>query len=147
LPLGQCGRDSDDRTRTLLHDYVERFIGLFLGFKVKKSVLPEHDKVILLRLQENMLGREPGILEGLVRDTRLGTPLRTVLQELLYLVVGVREQSGIMVHFVGACPKRHGLRLANGWGIDNPQPDEHGARAVCPSDTKFHCGCTIHRTI
>jgi hypothetical protein len=91
LPLGQGGRDSDDRTRALLHDYVERFIRLFLGFKVKKGVLPEHDEVIFLGLQENMLGGEPGILEELARDTCLGTPLCTVRQELLYFVAGVRK--------------------------------------------------------
>jgi hypothetical protein len=119
MSLDQCGRDSDDRTRTLLHDHGEGFIRLFLGFKVKKGVLPEQDEVILLGLQENMLGREPGILEELARDTCLGTPLRIVCQELLYFATSVREQGGIMVHLVGACPKRHGLRLTDSWSIDN----------------------------
>ena len=147
LPLGQCGRDSDDRARTLLHDHVERCIRFFLGFKVKKGVLPEHDKVIPLGLQKDLLSRETTILEELAGNICLGTAPRTVLQELLYLVVGVRQQGGIMVHFVGACPKRHRLRLADGWGIDNPQPDEHSARVLRPSNTKFHCGCTVCRTV
>jgi hypothetical protein len=42
-------------------------------------VLPEHDEVILLGLQDNMLGWEPGILEYLARYICLGTPLCTVL--------------------------------------------------------------------
>src|SRR5712691_1256859 len=94
-----------------------------------------------------MLGWEPGILAYLARYTRLGTPLCTVLQELVYFVAGVREQGGIMMHFVGASPQRHGLRLADGWGIDNPQSYEHGARVLGPSDTKFHCGYTVRRTV
>jgi hypothetical protein len=131
----------------VFHDHVQRFVRLFLGFKVKKGVLPEHDEVILLGLQENMLGGEPGILEELIPDTCLGTPLCTVLQELLYFMAGIRKQGGIMVHFVGACPKRHGLWLTDGWGIDNPQPNEHGASVLRPADTQIHGGCTVGRTI
>jgi len=147
LPCGHCNGDSDDRTRTLFQHRVEGGIRLWLSFKVKKGVLPEQDEVILLGLQENMLGWEPGILEYLARYICLSTPLCTILQELLDFVAGVREQGGIMVHFVGASPKRHGLWLADGWGIDNPQPDEHDARVLRPSDTKFHCGCTVCRTV
>jgi hypothetical protein len=146
-PRRQGGGDSDDRTWTLFQHRVEGGIRLLLGFKVKKGVLPEHDEVILLSLQENMLGWEPGILAYLARYTCLGTALCTVLQELLYFVAGVREQGSIMVHFVSASPKRHGLRLADCWGIDNPQTYEHSARVLRPSDTKFHCGCTVRRTV
>jgi hypothetical protein len=147
LPLGQRRRDSDNRARTLLHDYGEGIVRRVLRFKVKKSVLSKHDEVILLDLQENMRSWDPGILEYLARDICLGTPLGTVLQELLDFVAGIREQGGIMVHFVDASPKRHGLWLADGWGIDNPQPDEHGTRVLRPLDTKFHCSCTVRRTV
>ena len=46
-----------------------------LSFKVKKGVLPKHDEVILLALQENLLSWAPGILEYLARYTGLGTSL------------------------------------------------------------------------
>ena len=146
-PRGQCGGDSDDRTWTLLQHRVEGGIRLLLSFKVKKGVLPKHDEVILLGLQENLLGWEPGILEYLARYTGLDTSLCTVLQELLYFMASVLEQGGIMVHFVSTAPERHGLRLADGWGIDNPQPYEHGTSMLRPSDTKFHCGCAVRRTV
>src|SRR5262249_35005419 len=66
---------------------------------------------------------------------------------LLDFVAGVRQQGGITVRFVGAPPNRHGLGLADGGGIENPQPDEHGARVLRPSDTQFYCGCTVRRTV
>jgi hypothetical protein len=146
-PFGQGGRDSDDRTWALFQHDVEGGIRLLLGCKVKKGVLPEHDEVRVLGLQENMLGWEPGILEELACDTCCGTPLCTVLRELLDFLASVRQQGGIMVHLVGASPKRHGLGLADGGGIDNPQTDEHGSRGLRPSDTKFHCRGTVCGTI
>ena len=62
-----------------------------LRFKVKKGVLPEHDEVIPLGLQKDLLGRETNILEDLAGDICLGTAPRTVLQELPDLVAGGRE--------------------------------------------------------
>jgi len=58
---------------------VEGFVGLLLGFKVKKGVLTEQDQVIPLGLQENLLGGQTDILEYLARHIGLGTPLGTVL--------------------------------------------------------------------
>jgi hypothetical protein len=110
-------------------------------------MLPEHDEVILLGLQENMLGWQPGILEYLARYTRLGTSLCTVPQELLYFVAGVRQQGGIMVHFVSTCPERHWLWPAYCRGIDDPQPYDYSTRTLRPLDTEFHCGGTVRRTV
>src|SRR5262245_53183504 len=119
-PLGQRRRDSDNRTWTLLDHHGEGIVRCILGFKMKKGMLSKHNKVIVLGLQENMRSRKPGILEAVARNSCLGTALGTVRYELRDFVAGVCEQGGIMVHFVGACPKRHGLWLADGWGVDNP---------------------------
>jgi hypothetical protein len=70
---------------------VQGVVGLLLCFKVKKGVLTEHNKVIPLGLQQDLLSGETSILEDLAGDICLGTALRTVLQELLYFVAGVRE--------------------------------------------------------
>jgi hypothetical protein len=78
-PLGQRGRDSDNRAGILLHHHGERVVWRVLRFKVKKGVLAEHDEVIVLGLQENMRGWEPGILEDVVRAPCLGTPLGKAL--------------------------------------------------------------------
>src|SRR5207249_5805668 len=107
----------------------------------------EQDKVIALSLQKDLLGGETNILEDLAGDRCFGTALRTVLQELSYLVAGVREHAGIVMHFVGASPNWHGLWFTDGWSIDNPQPYEHSTRASRPLDTEFHRGCTVLRTV
>jgi hypothetical protein len=91
LPCGEGGGHGDDRAWTLFEHHLEGLVGLLLRFKVKKGVLPEHDEVIPLRLQKDVLGRETNILKNLAGDICLGTAPRTVLQELLYLVAGVRE--------------------------------------------------------
>jgi hypothetical protein len=76
-PFDQGGRDSDDRTRALLHNHGEGFIRLILGFKVKKGVLPEHDEVIVLGLQENMRRVESvKILSILLQGLALSFDLR-----------------------------------------------------------------------
>jgi hypothetical protein len=54
-------------------------------------VLPEHDEVIALGLQKDLLRRETNILEEPTGDICLSTAPCTVLQELPYLVARVRE--------------------------------------------------------
>jgi hypothetical protein len=118
-----------------------------LRFKVKKGVLTEQNEVIPLGLEKDLLGWQTNILEELAGDICLGTSPRTVLQKLPYFVGSVHKQAGIMVHLVGASPKWHWLWLIDCWGIDNPQPDEHSARALRPLDTEFDRGRAVLRTI
>lgn len=96
--LGQRGWNSDDRARTLLHDHVERVVRRVLRGTVKKGLLPEHDQILLCGLQEQARGGSTDLLPR-------------------YCMMGLREHGGIMVHFVGASSKRHGLRLADGGGV------------------------------
>jgi len=70
---------------------VEGVVGLLLRFKVKKGVLAEQDQVIALGLQKYLLSGETNILEELAGDTCLSTTLRTVFQELSYLMAGICE--------------------------------------------------------
>ena len=90
-PLWQGSGDGNDRPWALFEYHVQSIVGLLLRFKVKKGVLTEHNEVIPLGRQQDLLSRETSILEDLAGDICLGTALCTVLQELLYFVAGVRE--------------------------------------------------------
>jgi hypothetical protein len=71
---------------------------------VKKGVLPEHDQIIPLGLQQQAFRRGTDLLPYLTHHPCLGTLLRTVLQELRYFVVGLCEQRLVTLHFVGGGP-------------------------------------------
>src|SRR5262249_11051622 len=138
LPLGQCGGNSHDRTRTLLHDHGEGVVRFALRGKVKKGLLTEQDQVRLLSLQEQALGGGTALLPHLTRRPGPGTLLCIALQALRHRVLRVREHYLVTLHFVGSCPKRHRLRLADRWGINDAKSDEYRLIALRPADTECH---------
>jgi len=126
---------------------MERVIRLVLRFKVNKGLLTKQDQIIPWGLQEQALGGRTDLLPRLVRDSCLGTALPKVAQEPRHFVIGFREQYLITLGFVSGCPKRHGLHLADCWGIDNPKADEHSVPALRPADAKSYGTCAVHRTV
>jgi hypothetical protein len=114
---------------------------------VKKGLLTEHDQIILWGLQEQALGGRTDLLPRLARDSCLGAPLPKVPQELRHSVIGFHKPHLITLRFVSGCPKRHGLRLADRRGIDDPKADEHRVPTLRPANAKFQGACAVHRTI
>ena len=140
LAPGQGRGHGDNRPGAVLDHPPERVVGAGRRLEAEAGLAPQQDQVVALGLQEDLLGRQPHVLQKLARDPRLRAAKHKPFESLLNLQTRFVELLGIAFDLVDTGAQRDRLRPPNRRFVDDADAHEQRPMSLRPPDSQIDRG-------